>query len=468
MTNPTPEQAAILSAASTIKDNLLINALAGTGKTTTLELLNAVLPQRPALYLAFNKRIVDEAKPRFLSTTTVLTFNSQGHRIWAKGRSVKLDFKKSQTIFRELVDAAPRSARDAMWDCYYPVIDAVGRAKALGYVPEGSYDNARRLTTQQAFHRSLEETPDDLTADLIDSVLNRSIALAYKGTIDFNDQLYMPALFGGIFPQFPCVLVDEAQDLNPVQHELLNRLIRHRTIIVGDRYQSIYGFRGAKQGGMDDLSSRFSTRDFPLSVSFRCPQTIVEAARWRVPTFQWIKPGGHVDTLTKLPIADIIDNAAIICRNNAPLFKLALHLLTNGRSVEVAGSEIGAKLIGIMKRLGDDSTSQTQFLAAIADWLAEKLDRESTTAQDMADCMRVFAKATPSLSAAIGYVEHIFAQKGSLQLMTGHKAKGLEFDTVYFLDSHLCRDSEQDMNLRYVIQTRAKENLFYVDSEAIE
>jgi hypothetical protein len=48
---------------------------------------------------------------------------------------------------------------------------------------------------------------------LIDSVLTDSIRLAYEGQIDFDDQIYMPTLFGGTFPRFPLVMVDEAQDL---------------------------------------------------------------------------------------------------------------------------------------------------------------------------------------------------------------------------------------------------------------
>lgn len=468
--NPTAEQDHILEQARGSSDNLLINALAGCGKTSTLEMIEHAVSTRPILYLCFNKKIAEEAKGRMLSTTTVRTFNSLGHRIWAAAcaKNLVLDPRKSQTILRGIIDETPKKAQGPLWDCYWEVVHGVGLAKSLGYVPEGKYPGAKRLIGTGAFHSSLDESPDDLTADLIDAVLTRSIAAAYAGNIDYNDQIYMPALFGGTFPRFPLVLVDEAQDLNPVNHVLLEKLCKVRVIAVGDRYQSIYGFRGAVQSGMEIIANKFAATHCNLSTSFRCPQAIVENARWRVPHFNWIKPGGEVGSLTELGSEDFTDTGTILSRNNAPLFAVALKLLAGGRSVQVAGSDIGPKLVGIMRKLGSEDISRDSVRSAIDDWLAERLARESSTAQDLADCMRVFASFGSTLGQAISYAEHLFAQKGTIRLMTGHKAKGLEFDTVYHLDPFLCREDEQDQNLRYVIDTRSKDKLFYINSRDIQ
>lgn len=469
-TIPTAEQEHILALAHDNKDNLLINALAGCGKSATLEMIEHAVDTKPILLLAFNKKIAEEAKSRMLSTTTVRTFNSLGHRIWsaACAKPLNLDPRKSQTILRGIIDETPKKSQGPLWDCFWNVIAGVALAKALGYIPDGKYPSAKRLIDQSAFHSALDESPDDLTADLIDAVLTRSIAAAYAGNIDYNDQIYMPSLFGGTYPRFPLILVDEAQDLNPVNHTMLEKLCKYRVMAVGDRYQSIYGFRGAVQSGMQVIADKFKTTSCNLSTSFRCPQAIVENARWRVPHFNWIKSGGEVETLRDTRHDSIHDAATIICRNNAPLFGLALRLLSSGRSVSVAGSDIGPKLIAQMKKLGDLSLSQASLLSAIDDWLAERLARESSTAQDLADCMCVFASFGSTLGQAISYAEHLFAQKGTIRLMTGHKAKGLEFDTVYHLDPFLCREDEQDQNLRYVIDTRSKDKLFYINSRDIQ
>jgi len=254
--SPTPEQLAILSAGRTDSGNIMIRALAGTGKTATLELLEKVVPKKPILYLVFNKRNADEAKKRMATTTQVLTFNSIGHRIWGAtiGKSLRVESGKVGDILREIINASPRSEQSVLWATYSLVVDGVARAKAIGYVPEGKFPSANHHCSRHDFIRALEEEPDDLTLGLIDEVLFRSIRAAYAGTIDFNDQVYMTALFASqaMFPRYPTVLVDEYQDLNPTNHVIIDRLLRGggRLIGVGDPNQNIYGFRGAKAGGM--------------------------------------------------------------------------------------------------------------------------------------------------------------------------------------------------------------------------
>lgn len=474
---PTSEQSHILAAATGDSKNLMINALAGTGKTSTLEMVERAVRARPILYLVFNKKNADEAEDRLLSTTTVRTFNSLGHRVWAKAcakNQLSLKNDKSRTILREIINSAPKNTQSAIWSVFWDIVSGVALAKSLGYVPEGKYPNAKRLISQGDFHAHLDESPDDLVADLIDAVLTQSIKLAYEGTIDYNDQIYMPALFGGTFPLFPLVLVDEYQDLNPVNHQMLKKLAKKRLIGVGDPWQSIYAFRGAKRGGMDAAKTEYAMDSLDLSISFRCPSAIVDHARWRVPHFKAFKEGGHVSSPHTLDSSDIPDNGVVISRNNAPLFSAALRLLSVGRSVSVAGSDIGPKLIALMRKLGPEELSRGQTLSAINDWEAEKLDKESTSASDLAACMRVFAEHGDSLGQAIAYAEHVLAQKGTIRLMTGHKSKGLEFDHVIHLDPFLVRSghhgappSEQDMNLDYVISTRSKDRLVEIDSRSI-
>jgi superfamily I DNA/RNA helicase len=465
---PTDEQTNILDLVRTSDDNLMINALAGTGKTSTLEMIELAVPSQPILYLVFNTKNAKEAEGKMLSTTTVKTVNGMGHSIWAQGRSISLNKNKTAEILREIIQALPKRDQWPIWESYWPIIQGVAMAKALGYVPEGVYPTAKRLCTQGDLHAALDEAPDDLTSDLIDTVLTTSIRQAYAGLIDFNDQIYMPALFGGAYPRFPIVEIDEYQDHNPVSHALFDKLARNRLIGVGDPWQNIYGFRGAKQGGMAEAQKKFQMKSCDLSTSFRCPKAVVEAARWRVPHFKWIKEGGHVESLNRIHHSAISDSATIICRNNAPLFKVALHLLSNKRSVSVAGSDIGPKLVAVMKKIGPEAMSKASFLSAINDWHQEKLSKESKTADDMAACMRVFAGFGETKAQALSYVEHLFKQDGQIKLLTGHKAKGLEFDEVYFLDPWLCRDDEQDQNLRYVIQTRSKNKLFEIDSRNIQ
>jgi DNA helicase-2/ATP-dependent DNA helicase PcrA len=128
--------------------------------------------------------------------------------------------------------------------------------------------------------------------------MNQSIEQAYAGVIDYDDQIYMPVLFGGTWPKFPLVLCDETQDLSAINHVMLEQLVDKRVIIVGDPWQSIYAFRGAVQGGMADLVRKFNMVEFPLSMTFRVPKKGVERAKFRVPHMrapEW-QIDGHIHT----------------------------------------------------------------------------------------------------------------------------------------------------------------------------
>jgi superfamily I DNA/RNA helicase len=468
--DPTDEQLDIIQAASLTTDNLMLNAHAGCGKTTTLELVQAsIKTSKPILYLVFAKKNAEEAIEKMPSTTAVKTFNGCGHGIWAStiSKNLRLNAKKTQDILAALIKETPSRAQGQLWDSFSEVVAGVNMAKAVGYVPENKFNNAKRLLKQNEFHRALEEVPDDLTSDLIDAVLSRSILQAYDGIIDFNDQIYMPSLFGGIFPIYDNILVDEYQDLNPVNHVMIERLAKRRIFGVGDPYQNIYGFRGAKAGGMADAVEKYSMKSFPLSISFRCPEAIVDHVRWRVPHFKALKPGGEVHAPEFLDADSIPDSCTIICRNNAPLFRMAFRLLGIGRSVSVAGSDIGPRLIKTMQKLGPEELTRTQSLQAISDWLEERLAREAKNAIDMAECMKVFVNQSSSLGTAIAYATHLFQQTGSIRLLTGHKSKGLEFDDVIHLDPQLLSSTEQDKNLSYVISTRSKNRLTEIQSDSI-
>ncbi len=124
-----------------------------------------------------------------------------------------------------------------------------------------------------------------------------------------------------------------------------------------------------------------------------------------------------------------------------------------------------------MRKLGPETMGREAVVASIEEWRADRLERESRTADDIADCMLVFDAHGNNLQQAIAYAEHLFAQRGRIQLTTGHKAKGLEWNYVLHLDPWLVRrdrTNDQDMNLDYVVSTRSRDVLIEIDSEQLE
>jgi DNA helicase-2/ATP-dependent DNA helicase PcrA len=475
---PTPEQATIIEAARDTKENLLINALAGAAKTSTLVMIAQALPVGPILSLAFNKRIAEEMKKRLPGHVDCRTLNAIGHRVWAAavGKRLVVDTRKSFDLLKGAVNDLPKTQKAEVSGRFGEILKLISHAKMVGYVPPGvAVNSAHPLVTTEQFVESLEEDPDDAALAMVNEVLKRSIEAAYAGAIDFDDQIYMPTLFGGTFPRFPLVMVDEAQDLSPLNHAMLRKLVVARLIAVGDPFQSIYAFRGAMTSSMATLRETFKMREMTLSVSFRCPQAVVKRAWFRVPTMRWAEWAvpGEVIELETWSATEIPDGSAIICRNNAPLFRTAMDLIRAGRGVQVVGQDIGPGLIKILRGLGPESLTQEQVNVAIDRWEAERLtkSRAKASTADRADCLRVFASFGDTLGATIAYADDLFKRQGPIQLLSGHKAKGLEWGTVYHLDpwripstyAESAEEVEQELNVRYVIETRAKERLYLVD-----
>ncbi len=482
MHTPTPEQSLIIEAARTTSDNLIINALAGAAKTTTLEMICHAITGIPILSLAFNKRIADEMAKRLPSHVEVRTLNALGHRVWAQATNKRLivKFDKMHSIVRSIIDELPRSAREEAYDDIADTLRWLRYAKRDGYIPLQWIGIGHAITERQAWYDQYDEEPTKLQQDIIEQAMTASIRNAYAGEIDFDDQIYMPVCFGGSWPKFPLVLCDEVQDLSPINHVMLEKLVHQRVIVVGDPWQSIYGFRGSVSNGMEALRVKFNMRELTLSTTFRVPKAGVERAWFRVPHMrapEWASDG-HVEVLAEWESRAISDYSAIICRNNAPLFSCALRLIKSGRAIKLVGMDIGPGLVRVMKKLGPPSLASRGIEDALEIWLKREIAhaKRAETVYERYECLRVLAcrEDCRDLGQAIAFAEALFKQDGPIQLLSGHKAKGLEWNTVYHLDpwripSKFAKEGteewEQEMNVRYVIETRFKENLFLMNLE---
>lgn len=470
----TGEQSAIVSRAKSTTDNILLSALAGAAKTSTLVLIAEALPDIQILCLAFNKKIALEMQERLPSNCKAMTLNALGHRTWyeATGRRPRIEASKTYNILKPLVDEAPRADKEILYENFAELIRVVDFSKSCGYIPTGKYEKAKRLMDDDDFFSHIEQKLTDLEIGVVRETVLISLKQAFDGLLDYNDQILMPTVFHGAFPRYPLTLVDEAQDLSALNHATLRKMIGTRRLIaVGDPNQAIYGFRGAHEESMEKLRQEFSMSEMSLTTSFRCPKAVVRHAQWRAPAMRWPEwaAEGEVKTLTRWSADDLPESATIICRNNAPLFGLAIKLLMAGRPVELHGKDVVASLTKVMRKFGGHDLSTSDVLDKIDLWeeqqKAKNKNRAHGSIEDRAECMRIFAHQGSTLGDALAYAQHLVQMHSPLKLMTGHKAKGLEFDNVFFLDQHLVGKDEQEPNLRYVIITRSKHILTYINSD---
>jgi superfamily I DNA/RNA helicase len=138
--------------------------------------------------------------------------------------------------------------------------------------------------------------------------------------------------------------------------------------------------------------------------------------------------------------------------------------------------DIGAGLVRTLRKLGPLDLHGVALTTAIYDWTERELRtaRRSTGAiYDRQECLYALCEGRSSLGDAIANAEDLFRREGPIQLLSGHKSKGLEWPVVFHLDpwripSKFARAGEvleQELNVKYVIETRFKERLVLVNLE---
>lgn len=479
MTNWTPEQLTIFSRVSETSDNLLIEALAGSGKTTTLVGIADRLGPG-TLALAFNKKAADELSSRIPTTAEARTLNSLGHRILSQKLSKRLRVSsgKLRHLLTEALDGLPRTEQELLRESWGDIADTLRWAKAHGHVPDRFATNLAvpPLLSDEAVYASSPFEPPREAEPIILSVLEKSWAQALDGQIDFDDQLLLPTFLKCLYPTYHNVLVDEAQDLSALNHLMLTRLAKRRFVGVGDSLQAIYAFRGAHQSSMAQLREAFAADTLHLSTSFRCPEAVClhvkHHARRITPWPDNPNNPGTVTFPTSWSLSEIPDGSAILCRNNAPLFRIAISLFRAGRRPNLWGRDIASGLVKLLERLGGPSMERKHGLASLEAYATRELAKlKKRSAQqaleDRVACVRVFLEATSNLGEALATANAVLESKGMIDLATGHKAKGYEWPDVFVLDPWLIGDEGQELNLAYVLATRAMRSLTYVDSRGL-
>ena len=469
---PTEEQVAIIAAARDTSDNLAVIARAGAAKTTTLVMIAEALPAVDILCLAFNKKIAEEMTERLPKNCEAKTLHSLGYSAWrqfVRGKSKLMD-SKCFGLLKSRIETLDPEDRTAAYESMSETLDILRTAKSDGYLPEEFTGHWKPLIGNRDFFDGLPMEPSLLQEQLVNAVLIDSFKLALEGALDSDDMIYCPALCSVSWPAPKLTLIDEAQDLSPINHHILKKIVKSRRIIaVGDPCQAIYGFRGALEKSMESLIQMFSMHELKLTISFRCGSKICENARWRAPDMRspdWAVPG-EVKRLITWDASQIEMGDAIICRNNAPLFSMAIQLIEADLLPEIAGRDLAGPLTKIMNKLGKPLMPRADAIASLERWKDKELARARSGAKgqvhDKALCIQIMLQKTKTLGDAVAYLAHLLTRDGRIHLMTGHKAKGLEFERVWFLDQHLCDIKRgQDANVKYVIETRAKDFLAYV------
>jgi superfamily I DNA/RNA helicase len=490
------QQAALFTWGATETGSCNLIARAGTGKTTTIIELAKRISGKVFLG-AFNKAIAEELKTRINKpNVTAGTMHSLGFSLWrnvCKGRS-EIDAKKVAGIIKRLelftYDHTPKTILNS----------AVMYGKQSGFgLPGLDYKDSKTWGSVFDHYDLWDELPGSVSPDrMIEAcikVYTESLVMCQKQDplIDFDDMILAPLVFGRPVPMYDWVMIDEAQDTNMVRRKLAEWVLKPegRMVAVGDPKQAIYGFSGANADSMDQIKERMNSIELPLSITYRCPKTVVALAQTLVPDIQAHEsaPEGVVRVIGHQAFwkEELRDTDVILCRNTRPLIGVAKRLRKMGIPCAVEGAN-GKSLIALASKWGEDIqiSQMEQKLAVyvnlqVVKWEGKNRLDKAEGIRERQECLLDIASELEEFDSVRSLVKHIEEMFGErygednrriLRLCTVHRSKGREWDRVFLLGRNVYMPSKwakaewelgQEDNLVYVAWTRAKRELVEVN-----
>ncbi len=488
---------------------MLVQAFAGTGKTTTLIEFAKSKPRERILYLAFSKDLQVEAEKKFMGfpNVTARTIHSLA---WHHMRMLNFPTEK---VGGQYNGPKPEDI-GTMFKCSLPVAKHImGTLNAFfssadsqittWHVPYAAKKHAEKFKakknepkTNQKWdieHWTLHEEEYVTFAEQIwTKMRTRGDSMAFSHDA-YLKQAYQTDMR---IKEYDWILFDEVQDASAVMIEMLKKN-QCPMIMVGDRHQRIYGFRRAVRRLVGTLKPNLTTH---LSQSFRFGidiATIANLVLCDVKSETVPMIGCEIDSDVLYSIKDeklleVGDSWTFVCRTNKGVVHMALKLMAlypNATFCAItAANEINTVcdlMIDVHSlKQGRGATHwlirNYQSYKDLLDELEEVNDAKISTAVHLVDELENYqggvSKAVENLKSRLQSISGEPEVVATFKLTTTHKAKGLEWDNVALGDDFIKladryeglvarrNNAEEienldDLNCLYVAMTRAKKKL---------
>lgn len=483
--------------------NMIINAAAGSSKTTTI--VNAIkyIPEdKRILFVAFNTSTRDNIKNVVTrKRTKITTFNGLGYGILIENGIVDKENKEAinenkypnyiRENFEKLI--TDEEYLDDKEDTIKTLIELVNKSRYY-----------------MAFTDKQIKKVGSIYNIYVDVALSTAVREVLKwgkeqNFIDYDDMIWMVNFLNlpAKSNQFDWIFIDEAQDTSIAKQRLIEKCFKRGTrfAAVCDGFQQINVWCGATEKAIDNLKSIPNTKEYKLPISYRCPKKIVDLASRYSDNIIAAPNAKEGEIIEDVSISDPKGGDLVLCRKTAPIIELFMQYLSEGKNVHIKGgkdftkeynrltSGIKAKTIDIALK------TKTGLFPTLYKNLFKEIDKliktntmseeeafESDEIQEMIDnitALEILSEGLKTIDQLKERVKAIFEAKeenNAIELSTIHKAKGLEADNVYILKPSLLgpRKNDEDWkvkeenNLIYVAYTRAKSTLNFIKEKKKE
>ena len=327
----TEEQKQILQTAKNLKigDILIINALAGCAKTTTLQKVAEDNPDSKFLYLAFNRNVVEEGQRKFPENTKVSTLHGFARGYTGRKDLIDLNMDLIGSILKSKIQDKNQ---------YFKVFNSLkAYEKFCNSAPSiDELDDLRDLIREE-LTKDLEKKPNiknmgwvieqrlkgvDNVSQIHSSIVNSeftTFATFLKEFVETADRREF---------NYDFIVLDESQDVSKLLAKFIisiTRFRKYKIIIVGDSNQKIYGFLGNTDLGKSIKSlygDHVTTKNLTQSFRFRSGSEIEYLSNQILKLRDTEIFGAKQEPATK-------NIEAYISRSTFPLLAMAIYQIVN-------------------------------------------------------------------------------------------------------------------------------------------
>ncbi|QQR97553.1 MAG: ATP-dependent helicase [Sphingobacteriales bacterium] len=484
----TPEQHDIINSSGNIK----INAVAGSGKTTTvIEYAKTRTATSKILYLAFNKSVKLEAAKKFankgLNNVKVETAHSLAYRhiVFQNNYIVRGQGYKTNEI-AELLNLQGNEEKHTE----YVIANHIN--KFIAY-----FCNSDKQKVQDLNYLDTVTDPKAkiFVSSFYDYIVSQSRLLLSKmdkGEIEVTHEFYLKK-FQLSNPKLPYdyILFDEGQDASPAMLDVFFKQPAIK-VIVGDTHQQIYGWRFA----VNSLE-KADFRTYNLSTSFRFSQDIANLA------MEVLKFKKHINEHQAIPIIGKGNNKeiktkAVLARTNLGLLLKAIEYITEKKKVKhiyfegninsYTYADEGASLYDVLNLynnkthlIKDKLIKAMKNLDELEDYIEKTEDVQLAI---MVEIVREYGNKIPNIIKAIKekHVDNDDKEKAEMIFSTVHRCKGMEYDAIQLVNDFISEEKleklkedkkaeeinatklNEEINLLYVAVTRARNSIHIPES----